>query len=232
MKRAYKHLFFDLDHTLWDHGSNADATLADLCHQYQLADYPNFSVQAFQKTFHEINHDLWHQYHLGQVDQHHIRHQRFRMVMEALDIVDFEHCSDLGEQYLQQCPRRGHLMPYALEVLEYLSQKYPMTIITNGFDEIQELKLNSSGIAGYFNSVITSEKAGCLKPHPGIFDFAMREAAVVRGECLMIGDNPVTDMGGAINSGIDQVYYNSRGCADLVSPTYTIDSLIDLKSIL
>jgi putative hydrolase of the HAD superfamily len=230
--KQYRHLFFDLDHTLWDHDSNANHTLADLYHEFRLDRYQRFEVDELCKTFHEVNHGLWHDYHRGKVDKHQIRGERFRMVMEILEIPDFKYFREMGARYLEICPRKGNLMPHTIETLEYLKEKYPMTIITNGFDAIQEIKLTSSGIDQYFEAVITSEKAGWLKPHRGIFDFATEQVAVSCRECIMIGDNPVTDIAGARNSGIDQVYFNSKGIDDQLDSTYHIQSLMELRDLL
>lgn len=212
--------------------ANANETLEELYHEFQLVEYSHFDIPTFQETFHGINHWLWHQYHLGKVDQSHIRKERFKSVMEALKVEDLQHAETMGEQYLSACPRKGNLMPYTIDTLEYLLDRYPMSVITNGFDEIQDVKMSSSGLKKYFDSVVTSEKAGWLKPHRQIFDFAMKQASVNSRECLMIGDNPVTDIGGAINSGIDQVYYNSRSCPDPLVSTYKIELLPDLKELL
>lgn len=232
MRKNYKHLFFDLDHTLWDHVANANETLEELYHQYGLGEHGHFDVQVFQETFHTINHQLWHNYHLGNIDQAHIRKERFNMVMAALQVTDFNFSQKMGAQYLEICPRKGNLMPHTIETLEYLKSRYPMSIITNGFDEIQDVKMSSSGLQKYFDQVITSEKAGCLKPHRGIFDCAMQYASVIHTECVMIGDNPVTDITGALNCGMDQIYYNSRSCEDQLDPTYRIELLADLKELL
>ena len=229
---GYKHLFFDLDHTLWDHQSNADETLADLYQDYQLFKFGAFSERSFQDTFHKVNHALWHDYHQGKVDQHFIRNERFKKVLSTLGVTDFEEYLEIGAAYLHRCPRKGYLMPYTLETLQYLDSRYSMTIITNGFEEVQDVKLANSGISKYFDLVITSEKAGWLKPHKGIFDYALSQVKVDRTECVMIGDNPDTDISGARDAGIDQIYYNSRGLKNGQRATFNIDSLRDLKSLL
>lgn len=232
MKNPYKHLFFDLDQTLWDHNRNANETLDDLFRQFQLSDLDGLSVTRFQEVFHQVNHGLWHDYHLGKVDKIFIREQRFRMVMEILDTPGFDYCLDMGEEYLKICPSKGYLMPHTIETLDYLKARYPMTIITNGFDEIQGIKLTSSGIDHYFDSVVTSEKAGWLKPHRGIFNFAIKQTDVNKAHCVMIGDNPITDIGGARDAGIDQVFYNSRGHEVQLESTYCIKNLPDLRGLL
>jgi putative hydrolase of the HAD superfamily len=232
LTKRYKHLFFDLDHTIWDHQSNANETLEELFRDFALHELYGFSIDSFQDTFHKINHGLWHRYHLGEVDKTHIRRERFNKVLARLGVAEFADGPTLGEAYLARCPRKGHLMPNALDTLDYLKSRYPMTIITNGFAEIQDLKLSSSGLGGYFRQVVTSEKTGWLKPHQGIFDYALKQAKVSSDESIMIGDNPVTDIAGARDSGIDQIYYNSRGCDEQPESTYIISSLQDLKELL
>lgn len=231
MKRRYTHLFFDLDHTLWDHYKNANETLEELHSEFDL-DYLGFTAIQLQQVFHEVNHQLWYDYHLGEIDQESIRKERFPKVMHALGVSDYQHSSDLGKQYLLRCPKKSNLMPNTLEVLDYLKQKYAMTIITNGFHEIQSVKIANSGLQSYFDRIVTSGEAGCLKPHRGIFDYALESAQVRGPESVMIGDNPVTDITGAKEAGIDQIYYNSRECNDATEPTFRIDDLLELKGLL
>lgn len=231
MKRRYTHLFFDLDHTLWDHHKNANETLGELHLEFKM-DFLGVTVDRFQQVFHDVNHQLWYDYHLRVINQESIREERFPKVMSALGVKDYQHSSDLGEQYLFRCPRKSNLMPNTLEVLDYLKQKYSMTIITNGFHEIQSVKINNSGLQGYFDRIVTSGEAGCLKPHRGIFDYALESANARGPESVMIGDNPVTDITGAKEAGIDQIYYNSRACRDITEPTFRINDLMELKGLL
>ena len=209
MTRSYKHLFFDLDHTLWDHHRNANETLTDIYQSFNLNQFASFNVDQFQYAFHKINHALWQDYHLGLIVQEDIRKERFRSVLDSLGVEGYSSCDQLSADYLHQCPSKSNLMPYTLEVLKYLKdKKYSMTIITNGFSDIQDIKMNGSGLQGYFDRVITSNQAGWLKPHKQIFDFAVKQADVAKSDCLMVGDNLSTDIEGARNAGIDQVFYD------------------------
>ena len=125
------------------------------------------------------------------------------------------------------------LMPYTLEVLEYLKdKKYAMTIITNGFSEIQDLKMSGSGLQGYFDRVITSKQAGWLKPHRQIFDFAVKQADVAKSDCLMVGDNQLVDIQGAQKIGMDGVFFNPEKEETTVSPTYEVHQLTQLLDFL
>lgn len=230
--KKYKHLLFDLDHTLWDHKANADDTLSDLFNKYSLGSLVPSGVDGFIDAFHKTNFELWDLYHLGEVDQPYIRTQRFRMVMKLLGVTDFDFFQELSSDYLSYCPRRSNLMPYALEVLEYLKPRYRMSVITNGFAEIQDIKLASAGLTGYFDEVITSEQAGSLKPHAEIFNYALKKVGMSCVDCVMIGDNPTTDIQGAREVGIDQIYYDPDQNQAALSPTHRIQNLRELKELL
>ena len=232
MKRKYKHLLFDLDHTLWDHKANANETLGDLYRQYSLEGLTTIGVDDFQEAFHRINFELWHDYHIGKVDQHFIRNQRFKKVLELLGVMDFQYHIELSQDYLAHCPRKSNLMPFAMEALEYLKTRYHMSVITNGFAEIQDIKLASSGLTSYFETVITSDQTGRLKPHPEIFKYALSKVGVSPVDCVMIGDNPDTDIEGAKEVGIDQIYYDPEDNLAATNPTYRIQSLLQLKELL
>lgn len=228
----YKHLFFDLDHTLWDHHRNANETLNDLFTDYDFADYWEFTVDEFISTFHRINFQLWDQYHEGTIDQVYIREERFPQVLCTLGVDRSDVPEELAEEYLRRCPRKSHLMPHTLEVLNYLQDRYPMSIITNGFSEVQDTKLSSSGLSGYFTMVITSQVAGKLKPHPQIFHYALEQINATGSDCVMIGDNPVTDIAGARSAGIDQIYYDPHNLNQTPDFTYRVDCLKQLKDLL
>ena len=221
-----------MDHTLWDHKANADETLGDLFSQYSIGELHQVGVEDFQNAFHQINFELWHDYHLGKVDQHFIRNQRFAKVLELLGVMDFQNNLELSRDYLALCPRKSILMPYAMEALEYLKPRYQMSVITNGFAEIQDIKLSSSGLTGYFESVITSDQTGQLKPHPDIFEYALSKVGMSHEDCVMIGDNPDTDIEGAKEAGIDQIYYDPEDTLAAANPTYRIRSLLQLKELL
>lgn len=123
-------------------------------------------------------------------------------------------------------------MPNAIEILDYLHPRYPMTIVTNGFDEIQSTKLASSGITSYFKSVVTSARAGHKKPAKEIFEFALTESGYKSHETLMIGDNLLTDIGGARNASLDTVFYNPYKVSHQEQTHYEIHDLKELKDIL
>ncbi len=229
---AYQHLFFDLDHTLWDHHRNANETLKDLFVDYDFDQNWEFTADQFTATFHQVNFQLWDRYRQGSINQDFIRKERFPKVMAQLGVAKSEVPEGLAEEYLQRCPRKPHLMPYTLEILDYLMERYSMSIITNGFSEIQETKLSCSGLSPYFSTVVTSEVAGKLKPHPQIFNFALSMVRASGSECIMIGDNPVADIAGARSAGIDQIYYDPANLNEADRSTFRVDCLTQLKDLL
>ena len=229
---AYRHLFFDLDHTLWDFDRCSGETLEELFHEHRMDALGVSCADAFVSTFRTINRDLWNQYGAGQITQQQLRDTRFSLVLNQLGLPETDIQTALTEQYMQRCSRKPHLRPYAREVLDHLRHKYELHILTNGFDDVQFIKMQSSGITDYFTHIITAEKAGCYKPNARIFDYALRRAGARLHHSLMIGDSLEADVVGARNAGMDHVFYNCDGLTHTEMPTYEITCLSELKAIL
>lgn len=230
----YKHIFFDLDHTLWDFETNSRLVLEELYHSHTLGNRGVTSFEEFHNTYCVHNDKLWDRFRKGFITRHDLREKRFRLTLLDFKIGDEKLCELLSEQYLAVLPTQTALFPYAKEVLEYLAAKnYPMHLITNGFEETQLLKLRSSGIHHFFTEIITSERAGSLKPYREIFDFAITATGATAATSIMIGDALDIDIIGAYNAGIDQVYFNPLVPADGdLKPTYVIQNLSEIKNIL
>ena len=229
----YPHLFFDLDHTLWDFERNSRDTLTELHGDFQFEERFGFDAHTFLQTFERINHGLWAQYNVGQIGREEIRKQRFRRVFHALEVPEASQPQDLGEVYLSRCPLKPHCMPHTYELLEYLKGKgYRLHIITNGFADVQAIKMESAKLNPYFESVVTSETCGHKKPSPGIFEYALGQVGAETKESLMIGDNLDTDIAGAAAAQIDQVFYNPEAKSHQHSPTHEVKSLLELQDFL
>ena len=234
--KKYRHIFFDLDHTLWDYDANASETLEDLYEIFELSGFGIVSKEKFTSTFFEVNDSLWEQYNVGAIDKFFLRNERFRLVFESADavmkLVSDELLKSFNEKYLIECPQRNKLISGAKEVLEYLSESYTMHLITNGFEEVQFTKIKNSGIAQFFDKVITSEKAGFKKPYAGIFTYAMKHTGALVTDSMMIGDNLSTDIKGALDFGMDQVFFNPHSLKYAVRVTHEINNLSELRKIL
>jgi putative hydrolase of the HAD superfamily len=221
MAKTYRHLFFDLDHTLWDFERNSGETLGELFAEYSLAGL-GLALGPFATEFAAINRELWRLYDQHQVDKATLRQVRFQRVLARFGVVDDALAHQLTEAYFARCPAKPHLMPHSAELLAYLAPRYQLHIITNGFDDIQATKLHSAGIAHYFGQVLTSENSGHRKPSPEIFALALARTGAAVGESLMIGDNLDTDMAGGRAAGLDTLYYNPDRLAHQAQVTFEV----------
>ena len=230
--RKYKCIFFDLDHTLWDYETNSAETLFELYGGYDLLSKGVPRYEDFLNRFKKVNTDLWNLYDNGLIDSDHIRRERFKQILEPFNAYEIKLSEDLSRDYLDICPRKGKLMPHATAILDYLKQNYRLAVITNGFEEIQHRKLTAGSLHSYFDHIITSQKAGFKKPSREIFDCALQLNGVTNIEAVMIGDNLITDIGGARNASIDAVYFNSEKIVHNESLHYEIESLDELRVFL
>ena len=206
----YNHIFFDLDGTLWDFEANSHETLLELCTTYNLNKKGIPDYEKFIKTYKIHNAKLWDLYSVDKISQKDLRRERFQRALADFGIHDFKLSENIGEDYIEVCPRKNKLFPYVFEVLDYLKERYILHIITNGFDKTQHIKLEHSNLTLYFNQIITSEKTGMKKPNPKIFDHALDLANAKHTESIYIGDNLVLDILACQNSEIDGMYFNPK----------------------
>lgn len=234
MKRKYKHIFFDLDHTLWDFERNSSEVLLQLYDDHQLKDLGGFSKEDFCAKFRVINHELWSSFNKKKLTRDSLRSNRFNLVLEALGSGNGNMGQMLAEDYMLRCPTMPYIFPFAQEVLHYLKneKKYALHIITNGFEDVQHVKLTSSRLSHYFQEVITADSAGYQKPDKEIFDYALTKTCCLNEECLMIGDNLEVDIIGAKNARIDQVFFNPLKMSHKETITFEISCLSELLKIL
>ena len=228
----YKHLFFDLDHTLWDFEANSRQTLEELYHLLHLQERGIQDFDLFHKTYIIHNDKLWDRYRKGFIKVDELRWKRMWLTLLDFKIGDEPLARKMDTLFLDALPSRRILFPYTLEILDYLTEKgYRLHLITNGFEKTQHSKLANSGLAKYFVEVITSEGSNSLKPHKEIFEYALRRAGAEKPESIMLGDNVEVDIQGAINAGIDQVYVNHLNETPSIQPTYMVRSLKELERI-
>jgi putative hydrolase of the HAD superfamily len=228
----YKHLFFDLDHTLWDFEANSRLTLQELYDTLELQSKGIYDFDLFHKNYLVHNDKLWERYRNGFIKVDELRWKRMWLTLLDFKIGNEVLAREMGIKFLDLLPTRKLLFPYAVEILGYLAQKkYQLHLITNGFEQTQHSKLKNSGIDKYFKEVITSESSNSLKPHKEIFDYAFAKTGAKKEESIMIGDSIEVDIQGAINVGIDQVYVNHTNGEAIIKPTYTVYSLKELENI-
>jgi putative hydrolase of the HAD superfamily len=228
----YKHLFFDLDHTLWDFEANSRQTLAGLYDEFALEKRGVYDFDLFHKNYSIHNEKLWERYRNGYIKVDELRWKRMWLTMLDFKIGDEKLAREMGVRFLELLPTRNILFPHAKEILGYLSAKnYSLHLITNGFEKTQQSKLQHCGLENFFGEVITSEGSGSLKPHKEIFDYALFKTGAERAASIMIGDSIEVDVIGAMNAGLDQVYVNHLHIEPTVQPTFIVESLKELESI-
>ena len=230
--KKYKHIFFDLDRTLWDFDAAAEVAFERIYEQYNLNSLGIPSAHEFHEVYHPLNERLWELYREDKITKADLNRTRFLKPLEHYGIHDVELADHLSEDYVYWSPRIVRLVPGTMELLEYLKPKYHLHLITNGFEEVQDTKLTLSGMKPYFETLTVSEEVGVKKPNPEIFQYALRKAHATAEESLMIGDEMAVDIDGARAAGIDTVLFNPRGEKIEGTRTFEVRNLQEIKQIL
>jgi putative hydrolase of the HAD superfamily len=226
-----KHIFFDLDHTIWDFDRNAEETLQELYEVYQLRNLGLLSAAEFIHKYTENNHSLWAQYHLGLISKDLLRAERFRKTFIELGVQPDLVPQDFESDYVKISPTKTNLFEGAQKVLAYLQKKYTLHIISNGFKETTLTKMDLSGLNPYFTNVIISEEVGVNKPDKAVFEYALQKAQANKQESIMIGDSLEADIYGAQDFGMKAIFFNplkKEKPADVPEQITHLEELINL----
>lgn len=229
MFKLKKDIFFDLDHTIWDFDKNAEETLQELYYKYKFDHlFGQQRADLFIETYTLNNHRVWALYHHGKIDKPTLRKRRFADTFSQLGVDPALFPLEFEEEYLQICPTKTNLFPHAHETLIYLKNKYNLHLISNGFKEACELKLKHSQLRDYFKTIVISEIFGVNKPDPRIFEYALNNGQAQKTTSIMIGDNIDADVRGAMNAGLEAIYFNSTGAE---KPGDIHHMIVDLKEL-
>ncbi|WP_047545281.1 YjjG family noncanonical pyrimidine nucleotidase [Psychroserpens sp. Hel_I_66] len=203
--KGIKHIFFDLDHTLWDFDKNSALTFEKIFKLHRL----NVDPTAFLSVYEPINLNYWKLYREEKIDKANLRYKRLKDTFDAVKYeVEDDIINQLSVDYIEYLTTFNHLFENTIEILDYLQKEYQLHIITNGFEEAQQRKMDNSKISGYFKTITNSESAGVKKPNPIIFNHALSLSRAKPEESLMIGDNYEADILGAIDVGMDVILFN------------------------
>lgn len=230
--KTYQAVLFDLDHTLWDYETNSRQTIHEMYSDFDLSTQLNTPFEPFHDTFQEINMDLWSRYDKGLIPREVIRKDRFATILSRFGNSNRSLSEALSDAYVERSPKKGNLIRDAIMILDYLKPKYPLFVVTNGFEEVQFTKVKSAGIESYFREIVISDRVGHKKPSREIFDYVALQHSLQHESLLMIGDNLLTDIAGARNAGIDCVFFNPYKNPHSDQVTYEIQALKELKQIL
>ena len=207
MNNGIKHVFFDLDHTLWDFDKNSGLTFKKI---FELNNI-NIELGTFLKVYEPINLKYWKLYREERVSKPDLRYGRLKEAFDTLGVsVKDDMINHLSEAYIDYLTTFNHLFEGAIEILEYLQYKYHLHIITNGFEEVQERKMQNSKIRSYFKTVTNSEMVGVKKPNPKIFNYALNSADANPNESIMIGDSLEADIAGAQKVGMRTIHFDYK----------------------
>jgi putative hydrolase of the HAD superfamily len=226
--KGIKHIFFDLDHTLWDFDKNSALTFKKIFEVHEL----NVDTTDFLSVYEPINLNYWKLYREEKIDKQHLRYKRLKDTFDAIGFGVSDHIiNTLSEDYITYLTTFNHLFDGTIDILEHLKNDYNLHIITNGFEEAQQKKMYNSKIAHYFETVTNSESAGVKKPNPIIFNHALDMAKAEANESLMIGDSYEADILGAEAIGMDVILFNYHNfkAHDHIKQ---VKSLVDLKKYL
>ena len=223
-----KHIFFDLDHTLWDFEANSDIAFANVFKKHKLED----KLEKFLHYYRDINQNYWKMYREERITKSELRYGRLKDTFDILKYkVDDQLIESMAIHYIDVLADNNILFDGTHEILKHLNEKYQLHIITNGFNEVQYKKIENSGLSSYFDKIITSEDVGVKKPNPRIFQFALEQANAKSRGSIMIGDNWEADVMGAIDHGIDAIYFNyhQKSVAENIK---SVHQLLEIKQYL
>jgi putative hydrolase of the HAD superfamily len=221
-------VFFDLDHTLWDFDKNSELTFETIFNK----NHPAIETKVFIEKYVPINQECWKLYQYDKITHEELRYNRLKYSFDALDYsISDEEIDAIANDYIRFLPENNHLFDGTFEVLDYLNQKYNLHIITNGFAEVQHKKIHNSNIGSYFQTVTNSEMAGVKKPNPIIFDYALDLAKAKKENSIMIGDSLDADVQGALDAGLDAIFFNESKI-QVEQQIKQINHLLELKKYL
>lgn len=224
-----QHVFFDLDHTLWDFEKNSDLTFQKVFDKQQV----QVNLQDFLTVYKPLNREFWKLYREEKISKEALKYQRLKKTFDAIsysisdDLIDV-----IAIEYIEFLPHFNHLFDHTFDVLDYLKPKYQLHIITNGFEEIQTKKMQSSNIHHYFDKIITSESVGVKKPNPKVFEHALAIANATKDNSIMIGDSVEADIEGALQVGMEAIHCNFEGEEIVATNFKSITSLLEIKQYL
>ena len=200
-------IFFDLDHTLWDFDRNSFLALKNVFKKFDV----QLNTELFIVTYEPINEAYWKLYRDEKISKEQLRRWRLIDAFHNFNIqFSLQQIDDMAACYIDELPKNNYLLDGAIAILDYLKEKYVLHIITNGFKEVQHIKLKNSGISSYFKTVTSSEEVGLKKPNPVVFKTAIENAGVFKENALMIGDSFEADILGAQAFGMKTLFYNYR----------------------
>jgi putative hydrolase of the HAD superfamily len=200
-----EHIFFDLDHTLWDFDLNSKLAYQQIFQEHEVS----LNLDKFIEIYQPLNLQFWRMFRENEISKEDLRYQRLKTAFDACDyLIDDDQIHLFADLYMAYLPNNNHLFEGCVELLDKLQEKYQLHLITNGFNGVQQSKIENSGLSKYFDVVLTAETAGIKKPAAAIFHQALKMAGASVTNSMMIGDSYEADIKGAQDIGIATIWFH------------------------
>ena len=205
--KAYRGFLLDADNTLLDYNrAESEAFL-----QTVAPALPGVPPQAAREAYGKINAEHWARFERRAITAEQLKLGRFQALMDSFGLRTDP--AELSAAYLSALSGKAFFLPHAQAVLEELSRRATLCLITNGLTAVQRGRIRASGMGRFFSAILISEELGIAKPDPRFFLQAAESAGLPCSELLCVGDNPSADIGGARSAGIEGCWYNPGGAA-------------------
>ncbi|MDO5656365.1 MAG: YjjG family noncanonical pyrimidine nucleotidase [Flavobacteriaceae bacterium] len=231
-KHLVKHIFFDLDNTLWDHRKNSEETLKKMYAEYDMENSYQIPFDKWHSVFYDKNELLWEMIREGQIPKAELRKRRFRDPFSHFDIQNDALADEWEEIYLTRMGKMNGIVEGAVELLQYLEPKYHLHIITNGFIEVSSAKIENSALNGYFQTLTCADELNLRKPDPRIFHLAMEKSQAKNSESLIIGDDWIADIIGGIGVGWQAIFFDTLRANNQMPKVPNVKKLQEIIPIL
>ncbi len=228
MFKNIKHIFFDLDHTLWDFDLNSKLAYQQIFQEHRV----DLDLETFIKVYEPLNLEFWRKFRENQITKEELRYQRLKTAFDACDyFIDDNQIDLFADLYIEYLPNNNHLFPGCIKLLDSLKDNFELHLITNGFNGVQQNKIDKAGLDKYFNIVLTAEAAGYKKPAPQIFHMALDMAGANADNSLMIGDSYTADIVGAKHVGIKTIWFHTTN-QEIPQDEVVVHDLLSIQSLL
>lgn len=228
-----RHIFFDLDNTLWDHRKNAYLSLSDIFKQEKITETYNLDFEDFHTAYFTINENLWEQLRDGKISKEYLREHRFYDSLLHFGIDNKELADKFEENFLDEILNYNELVSGAYDILEYLySKDYQIHILSNGFQDVTNRKTEMSGIRKFFTTITSADEINIRKPDAEIYHYALSKANASKNESIMVGDDWIADAVGASDFGMETIFFDVFNDNYQKEGVITIKHLSELKNIL
>ena len=225
-----KHIFFDLDNTLWDFDKNSECAIKSMFVEHRIKEDFGVEFELFHKNYYQINEALWLQFRDEKISKAELRERRFKQAFLSVHITKLELAEKFEAIYFQEIVKFNYLMAGSEELLDYLKNKYQIHVLSNGFFEVTKRKIETSALINYINTWTSAEEINIRKPRPEIFDHALKKAGAKKDESIYIGDDLIADIKGAQDFGVKSIFYNPSNKA-VDNGISSINHLLELKKI-